>query len=73
MRANKSKAPAVLMSFIQDYGIPPTLVTDNAHEGTHGKWGYSCHVYHIQQKHIAPHSLWQDQAEASAGAVEQGI
>jgi hypothetical protein len=52
---------------------PPTLVTDNAHEETHGEWGQTFRVYHIQQKHTAPYSPWQNLAEASARAVKQGI
>ena len=61
------------MSFIQDAGIPPTLVTDNVHEETHGEWGQTCRVYHIQQKHTVPYSPWQILAEASVRAVKQGI
>jgi hypothetical protein len=71
---SKSKAPAALMSSAQDAGIPPTLVTDNAHEETHGEWGQTCRVCHIQQKHTTPCSPWQNLAEASGvGAVKQGI
>jgi hypothetical protein len=56
---SKSKAPAVLMSFTQDAGIPPTtLVADNAHEETYGEWGtdLSC-LPHPTKAHSAGQSV----------------
>jgi hypothetical protein len=70
---SKSEAPTALMSFIQDAGIPSTLVTDNAHEEMQGEWGQTCRVYHIQQKNTVPYSPWQNLAEASVRAIKQGI
>jgi hypothetical protein len=69
----KSEAPTALMLFIQDAGIPLTLVTDNAHEEMQGKWGQTCQVYHIQQKDTVPYSPCQNLAEASLRAIKQGI
>jgi hypothetical protein len=48
---------------MQDAGIPPTLVTDNANEETHGEWAQTCRVCHVQQKHTAPCSPWQNLAK----------
>lgn len=49
---SKSKATTDLMSFTQDdAGIPLTLVNDNVHEETQGKWGETCCIPHPTKAH----------------------
>ena len=61
------------MSFIHDYGIPQTLVTDNANAETDGEWGKTVKVHHTQQQFVVTHSTWQNLAESSVRHLKQGI
>ncbi len=46
---SKKDALHQLMRFIQEVGIPQSMISDNAPEGMHGQWGQICAKHHIQQ------------------------
>jgi hypothetical protein len=48
--------PNALMPFIQEVGIPQTIVTDNASEEIHGEFGKTCRQFQIRQEQTAPYS-----------------
>jgi len=60
---HKSEAYKGLNRVMQKWGIPGTVVTDNAFKEVVGKWGEICSEALIQQKQTKPHSPWQNRAE----------
>jgi hypothetical protein len=60
----KAEHPDTLMQFINDVGVPQTLISDNAPEEIYGRARETCRKYRIQQKTIVPYSPWQNDAEA---------
>ena len=54
-----------LMSFIHDFGVPTTLVTDGASEMQRGRGQQIANEYHVNLKVTVPYSPWQNKAEAS--------
>jgi len=69
----KGLAHEALTHFIQDSGIPKTIITDNAREETDGEWGRICRKHRIQQKVVAPYSQWANLAEASIREIKKSI
>ena len=59
----KSEAPAALHQWIQKYGIPGTIITDNAKEETLGEWKRMCRQILIEQASTEPHTPQQDRCE----------
>ena len=53
----KGEASEALMSFINDTGIPQSLVSDGALEESKGNWEKVTKKYHIRQKLIIPQSF----------------
>jgi len=62
---SKAHYPERLMSFIHDYGVMKTLVTDGASEMQKGKGQAIANEYHINLKVSVPYSPWQNAAEGS--------
>ena len=60
---HKSEAFKGLNRVMQKWGIPGTIVTDNAFEEVVGQWGDICSEAVIEQKQTEPHSPWQNRAE----------
>ena len=63
--SSKSEAHYGLTRFIQDVGIPKTLVMDNALEQTSGEMGKVIRAHHIEASPLVPHAPWRNKAEAS--------
>ncbi|KAI2511648.1 hypothetical protein MHU86_2714 [Fragilaria crotonensis] len=64
----KSKGLAgqnALMPFIQEVGIPQTIVTDNAPEEVHGEFGKICRRFRVKQEQTVPYSPWSNLAEST--------
>jgi hypothetical protein len=61
------------MSFIQDAGIPQTIVTDNAPEETRGAWEATCKKYRVKQATTVPYSPWANLAEAAIRELKVGM
>ena len=70
---SKAFAPDSLMSFIQDVGIPKTIISDNAGEEIHGDWATTCRKFRIEQKHTVPYSPWQNLAESAIREIKRSI
>ncbi len=60
---NKSEAPYKLDLFCKSYGLPQTLITDNALEETKGEWEKVVKEYLLKQRTTEPYSGWQNRAE----------
>ena len=69
----KSEAPDALLSFIQNVGIPQTIVSDNAPEEVRGRWSETVRYHRMEAKQTVPHSPWQNLAEASIREIKVGI
>jgi hypothetical protein len=69
----KGEHPDTLMQFINDVGVPTTLISDNAPEEVMGKARKTCRKYRIQQRTVVPHSPWQNAAEASIREVKKNV
>ena len=69
----KALVPDALVSFINDVGIPETIVTDNAPEEIHGEFKRICRQHHIKQQQTVPYSPWANLAEASIREIKVGI
>ncbi len=54
-----------LMKFIQQFGVPKTLVTDGASEMQKGRGRAVANEYRVQLQHTVPLSPWQNKAETS--------
>jgi hypothetical protein len=67
----KGDAHHALVQFIQDIGIPKSLLTDCAPEEMHGEWGRVVKKYHIKPKMTEPASPWQNRAEAEIREVKK--
>ena len=63
--------PDSMMSFIQEFGVPKTLVTDGASEMQKGRGRATCNEYRIHLKHTVPYSPWQNLAEASVREIKR--
>jgi hypothetical protein len=50
----KSEHPDTIVSFIQDLGVPQTLISENTPEEAKGKSKEICRTYRIQQKLTVP-------------------
>lgn len=67
----KAKAHHALVQFIQDIGIPKSLLTDNAPEETRGEWGQVVRKYNIRLRTTEPALPWQNRAEAEIREVKK--
>lgn len=67
----KAEAYPALVRFIQDVGIPKSLLTDNAPEETRGEWGQVVRKYHIKPRMTEPSSPWQNRAEAEIREIKK--
>jgi hypothetical protein len=67
----KGDAHHALVQFIQDVGIPKSLLTDNATEEVRGEWGQVVRKYHIKPRMTEPASPWQNRAEAEIREVKR--
>ena len=72
-QVEKKGAYLGLNSFIHDFGIPDTIVTDGAKEETLGNWQDVCRRYHIDQKQSNPYGQWRNSAEAGIRAHKKGV
>jgi hypothetical protein len=62
---SKGEHPNALKEFINDVGIPKTLISDNALDQVYGESRKICQKYHIRQRVTVPHSPWQNLAKTS--------
>jgi hypothetical protein len=62
---SKGEHPNALKEFINEIGIPKTLISDNTPEEVRGESRKICQKYHIRQRVTVPHSPWQNLAKAS--------
>jgi len=69
----KGHAAETLINFIQDVGIPQTIISDNAPEEISGKFAETCRKYRIKQEQTVPYSPWHNLAEASIRELKVGI
>jgi len=67
----KSDYPDTLMKFIQDFGVPKTLVADGASEMQKGRGLETVNEYRIHLKHTVPYSPWQNLAEGSVREIKR--
>jgi hypothetical protein len=67
----KGDAHHALVQFIQDVGIPKSLLTDNAPEEVRGEWRQVVRKYHIKPRTTKPASPWQNQAEAEIREIKK--
>jgi transposase len=65
MKSKGMAGPFALMPFIQEVGIPQTIVTDNAPEEVHGEFGKICQQFRIKQEQTVPYSPWSNLAESA--------
>ena len=63
----KSKAGTKLGEFVNDWGIPKFLRTDQAKEEWDGEWGRVRKHFLIPQRTTEPHSPWQNACEHAIG------
>jgi hypothetical protein len=61
------------MLFINNVGLPQTLISDNAKEEVRGHTREMCTKYRINVKTTVPHSPWQNLAEASIRETKKTI
>ena len=69
----ESDAAQGLDAFIQQVGIPQTLVTDNAKAEMQGEWAATCRRYRIKMEQVLPYSQWRNLSEASIRELKIGI
>jgi hypothetical protein len=62
-----------IMPFIQDVGVPQTLILDKDPEEAKKKSKELCWTFRIQQKVTVPYSPWQNLAEASIRELKRAI
>ena len=60
----KSDAPDALTTAFKEFGLPHTMLTDNAPELTKGEWGKIVKQHHVGVKTTEPDTPWQNRAEA---------
>jgi hypothetical protein len=60
---SKSDAHHALKEFVERFGIPGTMLTDNAFEERTGEWGRLCNALVIEQRTTEPHTPKQNRAE----------
>ena len=70
---SKKYCHTTLTSFIEDVGIPQTIVTNNAPELTQGEWKVVCQKHHIEQRETVPYSPWSNLAEAAVRETKKSI
>ena len=70
---SKKYCHTTLTSFIEDVGIPQTIVTDNAPELMQGEWKVVCQKHHIEQRETVPYSPWSNLAEAAVRETKKSI
>ncbi|KAI2502898.1 Reverse transcriptase (RNA-dependent DNA polymerase) [Fragilaria crotonensis] len=73
MKSKSMAGPNALMPFIQEVGIPQTIVTDNAPEEVHGEFGKICRQFRIRQEQTVPYSPWSNLAESTIRELKVGI
>lgn len=61
--SKKADAHIKLDAFCKSYGLPQTLITDNAYEETLGNWEAVVKSYLLKQRTTEPYSGWQNRAE----------
>ena len=54
LQVKESDASEKLIRFIQEEGIPQTLISDNAKAQVSGMFQKVCNRFHIQQKQVLP-------------------
>jgi hypothetical protein len=69
----KSEHADTLMLFINNVGVPQTLISDNAKEEVRGRARETCTKYRINIKTTVLHSPWQNLAEASIRETKKTI
>ena len=70
---SKSEAAYKLELFVQEYGLPKMLLTDNAMEETRGMWERVVTKLLIPQRTTEPHSGWQNKAEAEIRELKKSL
>ena len=70
---SKSEAAYKLELFVQEYGLPKMLLTDNAMEETRGEWEKVVTKLLIPQRTTEPHSGWQNKAEAEIRELKKQL
>ncbi len=73
MKSKGLVCPHALMPFIQEVGLPQTIVTDNAPEEVHGEFGKTCQRFRIKQEQTVPYSPWSNLAESTIRELKVGI
>ena len=68
-----SKYPNSLMSFIHDFGVPKTLITDGASEMQKGVGRQIANEYKINLKVTVPYSPWQNKAETTVRELKRYV
>ena len=68
---SKAHCPKHSMSFIWDFGVPKTLVTDGASEMQKGRGQSMANECHINLKVTVPHSPWQNKAETTVRELKR--
>ena len=69
---HKSEAYKGLNCVMRKWGIPGTVVTDNAFEEVAGKWGKICpEALIVEQKQTEPQSPWQNRAETETKELKK--
>ena len=60
---SRARRTIKLHLFCGEYGLPRTLITDNAKEEMRGEWEKVVTRYLLKQRTTEPHSGWQNKAE----------
>ena len=61
---NKSDVHHTIDDFFHRYGVPESLVSDNAQELTKGQFGFRCRQARCRIGTVIPHSPWQNRAKS---------
>ena len=67
---SKGDAPQALKLFIDDVGIPETIVSDNAPELKSKRWKKYMNMYGIKSRQVHTYSPWQNHAENGVRIVK---
>jgi hypothetical protein len=70
---SKGQHADTIKSFIDDFGVPQTLISNRALEETHGRARDVYRHYRINMKATVPYSPWQNRAEASNRELKKAV
>jgi hypothetical protein len=70
---SKGQHADTIKTFIDDFGVPETLISDHALEKTHGHARELCRYIRINMKATVLYSPWQNRTEASIRELKKAV